>query len=92
MEGNVIIKAAGILFRMEMSGFARLEGNLPVIGDIGVIWPALACKAAVLGIELDFVSHPQQTLGGQAMRQWIVEQFKPIDRVCLLQASKRFTE
>ena len=27
---------------MEMSGFARLEGSLPVTADIGVAWPVLA--------------------------------------------------
>jgi len=76
---------------MEMSGFARLEGSLPVIGDIGVIWPVLACKvAAALHIELDFVSHPQQTPEGKAMREWIVEQVKPIQRDLLLQTSRTY--
>ena len=35
-------KLTGIPFRMEMSGFARLEGSLPVTADIGVAWPVLA--------------------------------------------------
>ena len=90
-QGLPKTKLTGIPFRMEMSGFARLEGSLPVIGDIGVIWPVLACKvAAALHIELDFVSHPQQTPDGKAMREWIVEQVKPIQRDRLLQTSRTY--
>jgi len=51
----------------------------------------LACKvAAALNIELDFVSHPQQTPEGKAMREWIVEQVKPIQRDRLLQTSRTY--
>lgn len=90
-QGLPKTKLTGIPFRMEMSGFARLEGSLPVIGDIGVIWPVLACKVAnALGITLDFISHPQQTEEGKAMRAWIVEQVKPIQREKLLQSSRAF--
>jgi hypothetical protein len=39
---------------------------------------------------LDFVSHPQQTPEGQAMREWIVEQVQPINRAALLQHSRTF--
>ena len=68
-------------FRMEMSGFARLEGSLPVVGDIGVIWPILALRVAErLGISLEFLSHPQHTPPGQAMREWIVESIEPVTR------------
>lgn len=88
-QGLPKTKLTGIPFRMEMSGFARLEGSLPLVGDIGVIWPLLACKvAAALGIELDFVSHPQQTPEGRAMREWIVRQVKPIKRKVMLQVSR----
>ena len=38
-------KTTGIPFRMEMSGFARLEGSLPVTADIGVAWPVLAAES-----------------------------------------------
>ncbi|MFN8444541.1 MAG: hypothetical protein U0175_27400 [Caldilineaceae bacterium] len=87
-QGLPKTKLTGIPFRMEMSGFARLEGSLPLVGDIGVIWPVLACKVAeALGIELDFVSHPQQTPEGKVMREWIVEQVKPINRDILLKRS-----
>ncbi|MCX6050389.1 MAG: hypothetical protein NT075_35285 [Chloroflexi bacterium] len=90
-QGLPKTKLTGIPFRMEMSGFSRLEGSLPVIGDIGVIWPVLACKVALgLGIELDFVSHPQQTPDGKAMREWIVEQVKPIQRDLMLQTSRTY--
>jgi len=90
-QGLPKTKVTGIPFRMEMSGFARLEGSLPVIGDIGIIWPVLACRVAqALGIELDFISHPQQTPEGKAMREWIVENVQPIDRVALLQATRKF--
>ena len=68
-------------FRMEMSGFARLEGSLPVVGDIGVIWPILAVRVTErLGVSLEFLSHPQQTPQGQAMREWIVDAIRPVSR------------
>ena len=34
-------KVLKVPFRMEMSGFARLAGSIPLTGDIGVIWPLL---------------------------------------------------
>ncbi|HOE11552.1 MAG TPA: hypothetical protein PLQ35_11880 [bacterium] len=75
-------KLMEIPFRMEMSGFARLEGSLPLIGDIGVIWPILASRLEQrLGLDLEFISAPQQTPEGQAMRNWIVEQIRPITSV-----------
>ena len=74
-------KISKIPFRMEMSAFARHEGSLPVIGDIGMIWPVFALKIAdELGITLDFMSYKQETEDGKAMREWIVENIKPLDR------------
>jgi hypothetical protein len=74
-------------FRMEMSGFARLEGSIAVTGDIGVVWPILATRVADrLGLTLDFMSYPQQTPQGQAMREWIVEHVKPFSRRQMLDA------
>ncbi|MFC1867147.1 hypothetical protein ACFL0H_03330 [Thermodesulfobacteriota bacterium] len=32
-------KSLRMPFRMEMSGFARIPGSLPIVGDIGEIWP-----------------------------------------------------
>lgn len=73
-------KISGIPFRMEMSAFARHEGSIPVIGDIGEIWPVMALKVAdELGIKLDFMSYKQETEEGKAMREWIVENVRPID-------------
>ncbi|MBR1603100.1 MAG: hypothetical protein IJ667_06650 [Synergistaceae bacterium] len=73
-------KAAKIPFRMEMSAFARHEGSMPIIGDIGKVWPLLAYEAAKeLDIKLDFLSSSQDTQEGQAMRDWIVEAVKPLD-------------
>jgi hypothetical protein len=90
-QGLPKTKVTGIPFRMEMSGFSRLEGSLPIIGDIGVIWPVLACQVAqALGITLDFVSHPQQTPEGKAMREWIVSDVKPIKRDLIYQTSRTF--
>ncbi len=75
-------KLMNIPFRMEMSGFARLEGSLPVIGDIGVIWPIVASRLEErLGLDLEFLSAPQQTPEGQQMREWIVDGIQPISRV-----------
>lgn len=68
-------------FRMEMSGFARLEGSVAVTGDIGVVWPIIARRVAErLGLTLEFISYPQGTEPGKAMREWIVGHIKPIRR------------
>lgn len=84
-------KLTGIPFRMEMSGFARLESSLPLVGDIGVIWPIIAWKVSqALGIELGFISHPQQTLEGQAMREWIVNSIKPFSRTAMIQSGRSY--
>jgi hypothetical protein len=80
-------KLTGIPFRMEMSGFARLESSLPVTADIGVAWPILAARVAGrLGIELDFLSAPQETPEGKSARAWITENVRPIDRATMHQA------
>lgn len=82
-------KLTGIPFRMEMSGFARLETSLPIIGDIGVVWPVMGFKVAEkLGIQLDYISHPQDTPEGQAFRDWIVEEVKPFSKPKMIQHSK----
>ncbi len=74
-------KLTGIPFRMEMSGFARLEGSIPVTADIGVAWPILAAALEEqLGLELDFVPAPQETDEGQRMREWIAENIAYVDR------------
>ena len=74
-------KLTGIPFRMEMSGFARLEGSLPVTADIGVAWPVLAVAVEEgLGLKLDFVSAPQETPEGKLMREWITGTVQPVDR------------
>ncbi len=62
-------KVTGIPFRMEMSGFARLESSLPA-----------AKVAAKLGVTLDFLSAPQETPEGKEMRVWISENVRPLDR------------
>jgi hypothetical protein len=67
-------KQTGIPFRMEMSGFTRLEGSIPVTADIGVVWPIIAGELEDrLGLDLDFVAAPQETPEGKQMREWIVE-------------------
>ena len=80
-------------FRMEMSAFARHEGSLPVIGDIGMIWPVFALTIAeALGIELDFMSYKQETDDGRAMREWIVKNVRPLDRAKMLAAFRKWQE
>lgn len=82
-------KLTGIPFRMEMSGFARLDSSLPVIGDIGLVWPVMGYKVAEkLGVKLDYISHPQDTPEGQAFRNWIVDEVKPFSKIKLIQQSK----
>jgi len=80
-KGMPKTKLMGIPFRMEMSGFARLEKSIPVIGDIGNIWPIMAYLLDQnLGLKLDFMSYPQQSPQGQEMRKWIVENIRPIEK------------
>jgi hypothetical protein len=64
-----------------MSGFARLENSIPIIGDIGIIWPVLAYLIEQkLDIKLDFISYPQQSREGQEMRKWIVDNILPVKK------------
>lgn len=84
-------KVTGIPFRMEMSAFARHEYSIPIVGDIGKIWPIIAYRVAdELGINLDFISYPQESEEGKNMREWIVEHVKPIDRTELLKQAQRY--
>lgn len=84
-------KITGIPFRMEMSAFARHEKSIPIIGDIGKVWPIIATKVAdKLDISLEFMSYPQESEEGQVMREWIVENIKAIDREKLLQKSLQY--
>lgn len=80
-SGGPKTKLMGIPFRMEMSGFTRLENSIPIIADIGVVWPIIAYRLEQeLNFTLDFISYPQQTPEGQEMREWIVRNIRPIDR------------
>jgi hypothetical protein len=86
-DGLPKTKMFKVPFRMEMSGFARHEGSLPLIGDLGSIWPLLAWKCSeALGVELRFLSYPQQSEPGKAMRDEIVREVKPLNRERMLQA------
>jgi hypothetical protein len=85
-------KLTGMPFRMEMSGFARLEGSLPITGDIGVVWPAIAMELEdALGIDLDFISAPQETEEGCRMREWIAGEIRLLNRAAM-QDGARFTQ
>ena len=85
-EGLPKTKLMSIPFRMEMSGFARLEKSIPVVADLGVVWPIIALRLEQeLGISLDFISYPQQSPEGQEMRKWIVENIQPIVKKELFQ-------
>jgi len=84
-------KITGIPFRMEMSAFARHENSIPIVGDIGKIWPIIARKVAdKLGISLDFLSYPQESEEGKRMREWIVENVKAIDREKVLKRAQQY--
>ncbi len=90
-EGLPKTKLSKIPFRMEMSAFARHEGSIPVIGDIGMIWPVFALKIAdALGIELEFMSYKQETPQGREMREWIVRQINYFDREKMLAGLRRW--
>jgi hypothetical protein len=74
-------KTFQVPFRMEMSGFARLEGSIPIVGDLGVVWPVFALRLARrLGLTLEFLSYPQESDPGRRMRDWIVENVRILDR------------
>jgi hypothetical protein len=74
-------KSLGLPFRMEMSGFSRLSKSLPIIGDIGAVWPIISYRSAEeLGVKLDFLSFPQETEEGKTMREWIVKEVNILDR------------
>jgi hypothetical protein len=82
-------KTLKVPFRMEMSGFSRLEGSIPIVGDLGVIWPIVAIHVADrLGITLDFLSYPQESEQGRAMREWIVENVRRLDRNRMLERAR----
>jgi hypothetical protein len=86
-DGLPKTKTFKVPFRMEMSGFARHEGSLAIIGDLGAVWPLLASRAAKrLGIQLEFMSYPQQTEAGRAMREAIVNDVRPFSRHKMLAA------
>jgi hypothetical protein len=85
-QGLPKTKLMSIPFRMEMSGFARLDKSIPVVADLGVAWPIIALRLEQqLGISLDFISYPQQSPEGQKMRKWIVENVQPIVKKKLFQ-------
>ncbi len=74
-------------FRMEMSGFARIPGSLPVIGDVGMVWPVMISKIAeAMGINLELMSYKQSTEAGQRFREWIVENVSPVNREKMMSA------
>ena len=84
-------KIMRIPFRMEMSGFARIPGSLPIVGDIGDIWPLLATTVAdALDIKLDFMSYKQSLPAGEKVREWIVKHVQPVDRKRLYNAAREF--
>ena len=88
-QGLPKTKLTGMPFRMEMSGFARLEGSIPITGDIGVVWPAIAAELEeALKLDLDFISAPQETAEGQRMREWIAAEVSFVDRAAMLAGAR----
>jgi hypothetical protein len=82
-------KLTGVPFRMEMSGFSRLPGSIPIIADIGVVWPIIALHVSKrLNTKLDFISYPQGTPEGKAMRDWVVNEVKFANRKKMFEAFK----
>ncbi len=86
-------KSLKIPFRMEMSGFARIPGSLPIVGDVGEIWPVLTTRVAeLLDVKLDFMSYKQSLPAGQKAREWIVQNVHPIDRERMNAAARLLSE
>jgi hypothetical protein len=89
-QGLPKTKQTGIPFRMEMSGFARLEGSIPVTADAGAAWPIIAyALEEQLGVKLDFISAPQETADGKRIREWIVENVAYVDRSQMYEEAQR---
>ena len=89
-EGLPKTKFTKIPFRMEMSGFARLEGSIPVTADIGVAWPLLVTAIEQrLGLQFDFISAPQESEEGKRMRDWIAGEVTYIDRAAMYEEARR---
>lgn len=87
VDGLPKTKFFKVPFRMEMSGFARHEGSIPIVGDIGAVWPLIAHHVTQrLGLELEFQSYPQDTEWGKTMRDRIVDEVRPICRQKMLAA------
>lgn len=81
-------KTLKVPFRMEMSGFARLENSIPLVGDIGIIWPIIALRVTeALNVNLDFISYPQESAPGKEMREWIVNEVKILNRKLMIEKS-----
>ncbi len=88
-EGRPKAVTLGLPWRMEMSGFARIPGAMPIQAQIGAVWPLLASQVArSLGVKLDFVCYKQGTETGESLRQYIVEQVRPLDPSAVVQALK----
>jgi hypothetical protein len=82
-------KTFKVPFRMEMSGFARLEGSVPIVGDLGVVWPLLAYGVSErLRLDLDFISYPQESEQGVDMRNWIVDHIGILDRRTMIERAR----
>jgi len=82
-------KLMRIPFRMEMSGFARIPGSLPIVGDIGEIWPILATRVAdALDVRLDFMSYKQSLPEGEKVREWIVKHVQPLNKDRMFTAAR----
>jgi hypothetical protein len=93
-QGLPKTKRTGIPFRMEMSGFARLESSIPVTGDIGSVWPLIASALEEqLDVKLDFVSAPQESGHGKRVRNWIADEVRYLDRLEMFkEAGRRFSK
>jgi hypothetical protein len=82
-------KVMRIPFRMEMSGFARIPGSLPIVSDIGEVWPLLASMVAdALDVRLDFMSYKQSLPAGERVREWIVGNVQPVNRERMFAAAR----
>jgi len=74
---------------MEMSGFARIPGSVPIVGDIGEIWPLLATMVSdALNVKLDFMSYKQSLPAGEKVREWIVKHVQPVSRERMFAAAR----
>ena len=80
-------------FRTALSDARKAAATEPATRSVAsriVIWPIIAMHASQrLGIELDFLSYPQEPEQGKEMSEWIVQNVKRLHKENMLEAIEK---